>query len=487
MSIRYTEEVSVYGGDGVGNSAIVLAAGLGTRMKSDLHKVLHPVCGKPMILHILDELKKVDIDQVIVVVGQHRESVEEMIKDRAEIALQTEQLGTGHAVLAAIPLLNSDSDTTIVLYGDAPLIRAQTITALLAERESREAAAVVLTATVDEPDGLGRVFADKIGHVHRIVEHKDANELERQNHVINTGIYAFETLALQSALQELKPDNSQGEYYLTDTLAILRDSQRQVLAVPVADADEIASVNDRVQLAQVEQICRKKIAEHWMKSGVTLVDPASTYIGTDVEIGKDTVIYPGTFLEGFTRIGSGCVIGPNTRLLDTIVAEQTTIQYSVAMQCIVGSKTSIGPFAFLRPGSEIGNHVKIGDFVEVKNSYIDDESKVSHLAYIGDADVGKRVNVGCGVITVNYDGQDKYKTVVADDAFIGSNTNLIAPVRLGAGSYVCAGSTITEDVPEDGFAIGRSLQVTKPNYVKKWRIKHGHVRGAEGENQNGRR
>lgn len=457
----------------MGRSAIVLAAGLGTRMKSKRHKVLHEVCGKPMILHILDELEKLELNQVIVVVGQQKEAVSAVVAGRAEIAVQEQQLGTGHAVQAAAGLLNAENDTTVVLYGDAPLIRAETLDRLLTEREARGASATVLTAHVRNPHGLGRVILGSGGLVDRIVEEKDASPEERDIHLINTGIYAYQTSDLLESLQHLTPDNAQGEYYLTDTLEILRNAGKPVYAVQVDDEREIASVNDRAQLAVVEGILRERICEYWARQGVTIINPAHTYIGLDVQIGRDSVILPGTILEGKTVIGEDCVVGPNSRLSNVTLHDRVTVEQSVLVDSEVGSDTNVGPFAYVRPGSRIGEHVKIGDFVEIKNSAIGDCTKVSHLAYVGDADIGQRVNIGCGVITVNYDGERKHKTVVGDDSFVGSNVNLIAPVKVGKGAYLCAGSTITDEVPDDGFAIGRSRQVTKSDYVKAWKRKKG--------------
>ncbi|KPV44647.1 bifunctional UDP-N-acetylglucosamine diphosphorylase/glucosamine-1-phosphate N-acetyltransferase GlmU [Alicyclobacillus ferrooxydans] len=453
----------------MGRSAIVLAAGLGTRMKSKRHKVLHEVCGKPMILHILDELEQLDLDQIIVVVGQQREAVQAAIGGRAEIAVQSEQLGTGHAVQAAVPLLRQDVETTIVLYGDAPLIRAQTISALLSEREQSQAAACVLTADVANPKGLGRVILDDSGHVTRVVEEKDATADEKHIHLINTGIYAFDTIHLVRALARLQPDNAQGEYYLTDTLSILREECQHVCALPVEDVDEIASVNDLVQLADVERLMRVRICQRWMREGVTIVNPEHTYIGLDVTIGRDTILYPGTILEGKTVIGDECIIGPNTRLVNMTVSDRVKVEQSVGYDSLIEGFAQVGPFAYIRPGSEIGARVKIGDFVEIKKSKIGEDTKISHLAYVGDATVGKRVNIGCGVITVNYDGKEKHQTLIGDDSFVGSNVNLIAPLSIGEGAYLCAGSTITDEVPTDGFAIGRNRQVTKADYVKSWR------------------
>lgn len=453
----------------MGKSAIVLAAGFGSRMKSKRHKVLHEVCGKPMIVHILDELAELQLDQVIVVVGQQREAVVAAIEGRATIAVQEEQKGTGHAVLSAIPLLADNVDTTIVLYGDAPLIRAQTISELLAQCETTPAAACILTADVQDPKGLGRVITDEHGQVHHVVEEKDATPAQKQISIINTGIYAFKTPDLLSCLGKLEPNNAQGEYYLTDTVGILREEGKQVSALQVEDADEIASVNDLVQLSRVEKILRRRINESWMRQGVSIVDPEATYIGTDVTIGRDTVLLPGTILEGNTVIEEDCEIGPNTRLVDVTVHQGAHVVQSVVLSSTIGSESSVGPFAYIRPDSVVGDRVKIGDFVELKKSHIGDDTKISHLAYVGDAVVGERVNIGCGVITVNYDGKNKHKTVIGSDSFVGSNVNLIAPIEVGDGAYLCAGSTITDHVPSDGFAIGRSRQVTKPEYVSSWK------------------
>ncbi len=461
-----------YGGDVVARTAIVLAAGLGTRMRSKKHKVLHEVCGKPMILHILDELEKLALDQVIVVIGQARESVKQVVGGRAEFAVQEEQKGTGHAVQCAWPRLRPDADTVLVLYGDGPLVRAETLRGMCEERERRGAAAVLLTAELEHPDGLGRVILAADGTVERIVEEKDATPEQRRIRQVNTGLYAFAAADLGEVLAKLSPDNKQGEYYLTDAAAILRERGRAVYPLAVDDVEEIASVNDRAQLAAVEQIMRRRICRRWMLEGVTFIDPDRTYVGADVTIGPDTVIYPGSVLEGHTIIGEDCVIGPNTRLVDAVVRDGARVESSVVLESEIGPDASVGPFAYIRPGSEIGARVKIGDFVEIKKSVVGDDSKVSHLTYIGDAEIGRRVNIGCGAVTVNYDGERKHKTHVGDDSFIGCNVNLVAPVSVGEGAYVAAGSTITDAVPDNGFAIARARQVTKPDYVRAWKERH---------------
>jgi bifunctional UDP-N-acetylglucosamine pyrophosphorylase / glucosamine-1-phosphate N-acetyltransferase len=469
----------------MGKSAIVLAAGFGSRMKSKLHKVLHPVCGKPMIVHILDELEKLQLDQIIVVVGQQRESVEAMIGNRAQIAFQSEQLGTGHAVLAAVPFLSSESDMTIVLYGDAPLIQAKTMEQLFLMCQKGEAAATVLTAKVTDPTGLGRVFLDANDWVERIVEEKDASTEERLHAQINTGIYAYRTKNLLDALTRLEPNNVQKEYYLTDTLSILRQSGEIVTAMSVGNPDEIASVNDRLQLAQVERLLRMRILEHWMREGVTIENPETTYVDADVVIERDVTILSGSRIEGQSVIMEDAVIGPDARIVNSHIGNNTQVDHSVILSSVVGSNSTIGPFAYVRPGSKIGNGVKIGDFVEIKNSQIADGAKVSHLAYVGDADIDERVNFSCGAITVNYDGKNKFRTHVGKDSFIGCNVNLIAPVIVGEGAYVVAGTTVTEDVPDDGFAIGRPKQVTKSSYVKQWRVKRGAMGNESGGQSNG--
>ncbi|WP_206885579.1 bifunctional UDP-N-acetylglucosamine diphosphorylase/glucosamine-1-phosphate N-acetyltransferase GlmU [Alicyclobacillus mali (ex Roth et al. 2021)] len=466
-------------------TAVVLAAGHGTRMKSETHKVLHPVCGKPMIHHLLDSLRDARMDHVVVVVGQHREQVEASIQGRAQVAVQEQQLGTADAVRAALPLITSDTETVVVLYGDAPLIRPETIVHLMRLREENRAACVVLAAEVTNPKGLGRVFLNDRGEVERIVEEKDATPEERAHRLINTGIYAFRRDALEEALREVKNDNAQGEYYLTDTALILSRRGERVIAHIAEDEDEIASVNNRVELARVEAICRQRILTRWMMEGVTVVDPGSTYIEAEVELAPDVTLLPGTMLAGRTRISSGTVIGPHTRLVDTVVREGARVQYTVAVEAVIGENAEVGPFAYLRPGAEIGQRVKIGDFVEVKNSRIGDDTKVSHLAYVGDAEIGRNVNVGCGAITVNYDGERKHRTVVGDDSFIGSNVNLIAPVTIGKGAYVVAGTTVTDDVGDDGFAIGRAPQTTKPNYVRAWKARRQNRNPEKGGNHCG--
>lgn len=447
--------------------AVVLAAGQGTRMKSKLYKVLHPVCGKPMVQHVVDTLASMRVEDVIVVVGHGADAVRSTLGERVTYALQKEQLGTAHAVQQAVPFLQAKEGTTFILYGDVPLLSEETLTALLRYHEEQQVAATVLTAVVPDPTGYGRIVRSETGEVLRIVEHKDATPSERAIREINTGIYCFDNQKLLKALAQVKNDNAQGEYYVTDCIGILRQAGEKVAAFEAVDPDETMGVNDRAQLAEAEAYMRRRIAVRHMKNGVTIVDPASTYIEADVVIGADTVIQPGTFLRAGTTIGADCVIGPQADLTNVQVADRVTISYSVMVDARVEADSTVGPFAYVRPGTEIGPHVKIGDFVELKNAKIGKGTKVPHLSYVGDAEIGEGVNIGCGTITVNYDGAVKHKTVVMDGSFIGCNTNLVAPVTVGQNAYVAAGSTITQDVPDEALAIARERQVNKPGYANK--------------------
>ncbi|SDO59566.1 bifunctional UDP-N-acetylglucosamine diphosphorylase/glucosamine-1-phosphate N-acetyltransferase GlmU [Alkalicoccus daliensis] len=447
--------------------AVVLAAGKGTRMKSKLYKVLHPVCGKPMVQHIVDQLQSCSVNEIVTIVGHGAETVQEQLGSATSYALQAEQLGTGHAVMQAEEKLSGKPGTTLVVCGDTPLLTAETMEQLLQFHEEKGAKASVLTAHAENPAGYGRVLRDEQGKVMKIVEQKDATEEEQKVQEINTGTYCFDNEALFETLKKVGNDNSQGEYYLPDVIEILQEEGEAVFAYQSEHFHETMGVNDRVALSEAEKWMKKRTNEHWMREGVTIVDPLNTYIGTDVEIGRDTVIQPGTVLEGNTIIGEQCEIGPHTEIKNSRVANETTIKQSVVHASDVGSNVSIGPFSHLRPETSLADEVRVGNFVELKKISMGKGSKASHLSYLGDAEIGAGVNMGCGSITVNYDGQKKYLTKIEDGAFVGCNSNLIAPVTVGAGSYVAAGSTITEDVPGESLAIARQRQTNKEGYKKK--------------------
>lgn len=447
--------------------AVILAAGQGTRMKSKLYKVLHPVCGKPMVEHVVEQLKPLQLDKVVTVIGHGAEKVKEQLGDKVDYSLQEEQLGTAHAVLQAEPLIGHEEGTTVILYGDTPLITSETISKFLLEHKASGNAASLLTAFAPDPTGYGRVVRNASGQIERVVEQKDANEEEREIKEVNTGIYCFDNQKLFMALKQVNNDNAQGEYYLPDVVEILQNQGDAITAVVADVFEETMGVNDRVALSDAERIMRNRINDRLMRQGVTLIDPTSTYIGADVEIGQDVVIYPGTVIKGKVTIGEDCLIGPNTEIKDSEIGRATTIKFSVVHDSTVGNEVAIGPFAHIRPASNIGHEVKVGNFVEVKKSSMADGSKASHLSYIGDAEIGKDVNLGCGSITVNYDGKNKFLTKIGDGAFIGCNSNLIAPVTIGEGAFVAAGSTITDNVEDDSLAIARARQVNKPNYADK--------------------
>ena len=401
--------------------AVILAAGQGTRMKSKLYKVLHPVCGKPMVEHVIDHIGSLDVERIVTVVGHGAELVKETLGEKSEYVLQAEQLGTAHAVQQAEPILGQLEGTTLVVCGDTPLIRPETMQALFAHHEAQNAKVTILTAVTETPTGYGRIIRDASGQVSQIVEQKDATMQQQLVKEINTGTYCFDNKALFEALKQVKNDNVQGEYYLPDVIEILQKQGEIVSAFVTDNFDETLGVNDRFALSQAEELMRARINERHMRNGVTIINPQTTHISADAIIGSDSVILPGVIIEGKTVIGEDCKIGPNSHIVDSQIGDATTIHSSVILNSQVGRETAVGPFAHLRPDSSLGDHVKVGNFVEVKKSTLGNNTKVSHLSYIGDAEIGNNVNIGCGSITVNYDGKNKFKTIIEDDVFVGCN------------------------------------------------------------------
>lgn len=446
--------------------AIILAAGQGTRIKSNIPKVLHKVCGKEMVNHVIDNMRKAEIEDVNVIIGNGSELVKESTKDRnVSYSLQEEQLGTGHAVKCAKEFLQGKDGVVAVFTGDAPLTRVETIKKLVDEHIKKGNEATLLSAYVDDPTGYGRIIRDG-EEVLKIVEHKDCNEEELKVNEMNAGMYCFDIKSLLSSLEELNNNNVQGEYYLTDVIGILKSKGEKVGAL-LTDYEDTLGVNSRAQLAEAERVLRKRINQFHLDNGVTLIDPNTTYIGVNAIIGKDTVIYPNNIIEGNTKIGEGCTILQNSRIKDSIIEDNVEIQASVILDSKIGKNTTVGPFAYIRPESTIGESVRIGDFVEVKKSSIGNETKVSHLTYIGDAEVGSGCNFGCGTVVVNYDGKKKNKTIIGDHSFIGCNTNLISPVEVQDNTYIAAGSTITSTVEEGDLAVARAKQRNIKGWVKK--------------------
>ena len=436
---------------------IILAAGKGTRMRSKLPKVLHKVGGKPMLQHVIDAAKAAGSEREVIVTGSGAELVKEVISG-VEFVLQAEQLGTGHAVLSAKKNFEKSKGTVLILCGDTPLLTGKLLKDFTAAHENSKCAATVLTAKMPDATGYGRVVRDTDGTLKKIVEDKDANELEKKIREVNAGVYCFDVQKLFAALGKINNNNSQGEYYLPDALTILSGDGEKIGAFTAEYADETLGINSRVQLAAADRIFRMKKNHALMNSGVTIIDPNTTFIDIDAEIGQDTIIYPNTYIEGKTTIGEDCTIGPNIRFVDMKVGNKVKAQFSYCHESEILDGVTLGPYVHIRPGTTIGKNVKIGNFVEVKNSTVGEGSKLPHLQYIGDTDMGSGVNVGCGTVTCNYDGKEKFRTVICDNAFIGCNSNLVAPVTVEEGAYVAAGSTITKDVPKGNLAVARARQ-----------------------------
>jgi bifunctional UDP-N-acetylglucosamine pyrophosphorylase/glucosamine-1-phosphate N-acetyltransferase len=455
---------------------VVLAAGKGTRMKSRLPKVLHKAGELPLIEHVFRTADKLSPQSVTVVVGHAANAVQAELGKRLGLrfALQEPQLGTGHALLQTESLFEGRTGTVILLSGDAPLLRASTLERLVRTHARSGAAASVVTAIVEHPDGYGRIVRDAQGRIERIVEHKDASPDVRSIAEINSGIYAFDLGPLFGALREIGASNAQGEYYLPDLVSIYRARGMAVETVVADDPREILGVNSRKELADVAAILRTTRNEALMDSGVTIVDPATTFVGPDVTVGADTILQPNVYLEGRTTVGSGCVIHSGVRVVDSTIEDGVVVNnFCVIVESHIARGARVGPFAHVRPQSHVGEDAHVGNFVELKKTTLGRGSKANHLTYLGDATIGEKVNVGAGTITCNYDGVAKHPTVIEDGAFIGSDTQLIAPVRVGRGAYVAAGSSITTDVPPDSLGIARGRQTNIEGWAKKKRQEGG--------------
>ena len=444
-----------------GIATVILAAGKGTRMKSDLVKVLHPLLGLPMLSYPIDlSLSGIKAEKTIVVVGYQADQIKERFKNpRIQFVLQNEQLGTGHAALQAIPFLKTFTGTVLILCGDVPLVKAETLHSFIDAYGKSNSILSVLTTVVEHPFGYGRIIRSSEGWLEKIVEEKDAPEEERSIREINTGIYCVKASFLIEGLREIGKDNAQGEYYLTDLVEIARKNTLRCSAHIVADPVEVMGINTRVDLAIANEVLKQEKLKELMLSGVTVLDPPNTYVERMVEVGRETTLYPNCYLHGMTKIGEHCIIEPNSKITDSQIGDEVTIRSnSVITESKIEGGAIIGPFAHLRPLSEIKAKAKIGNFVEVKKSIIGKGSKANHLTYIGDSTVGEMVNIGAGTITCNYDGFEKHQTIIGDRVFVGSNVELVAPVKVGNGSTIGAGSTITKDVPGGALAISRARQ-----------------------------
>jgi bifunctional UDP-N-acetylglucosamine pyrophosphorylase/glucosamine-1-phosphate N-acetyltransferase len=440
-------------------TVVILAAGLGTRMKSALPKALHPLAGKPLLLHVLDAVAGIVPERTVLVAGHQADLVRAAAAGYdVEIVLQEQQLGTGHAVRQASGAIAAAQGPVMVLCADTPLLTPATLLSLAGRHAKRRAAVTLMTAVMDDPTGYGRIVRGTTG-VSRIVEEKDASPAQKRIREVNTGIYCFDGAFLLAALGGITNRNAQNEYYLPDTIALARKKRRTVEAVTCGDADEVLGINSRMDLSRAEAIFRTRTNLRWMQDGVTMLDPATIFIGSGVSVGRDTVLYPNVRLEGATSLGEGCTVYPGARIVDSSLGDGVTVKdCCVIERSRIADRAAIGPFAHLRPETIIGSGARIGNFVEVKKSFIGTGSKANHLAYIGDATVGNDVNIGAGVITCNYDGFRKHQTVIEDGVFVGSDAQLVAPVRIGQGALVAAGATITRDVPAGALAITRVPQ-----------------------------
>jgi bifunctional UDP-N-acetylglucosamine pyrophosphorylase/glucosamine-1-phosphate N-acetyltransferase len=455
-------------------AVIVLAAGEGTRMRSGTAKVLHAFLGRTMLGHVLSAVAPLSPIHTLVVVGHQRDQVRAhlaQIAPEARSVVQDEQKGTGHAVRVALEALgaldggSATTGTVVVVCGDTPLLTAATLESLVAHHESASSAATVVTTRVADPTGYGRIVRDTSGAVAAIVEHKDADEQTLAVDEVNSGIYAFDAEALAGALRAVSADNSQGEEYLTDVIGLLVGEGRRVDASLVADDRELMGVNDRVQLAVARSVMRDRINEQWMRAGVSIIDPATTMIGVGVTLEADAVVHPWTLLEGATSVAAGAEVGPGSQIIDSVIGPHATVRFTTSDRAVIGPEASVGPYTYLRPGTELGRGARAGAFVETKNAQVGEGSKIPHLSYVGDAEIGEGSNIGAASVFVNYDGVAKHRTVIGDHVRIGSDTMLVAPVSIGDGAYTAAGSVITDDVPAGAMGVGRARQRTIRDWV----------------------
>ncbi len=440
---------------------------MGTRMKSKLYKVLQPVAGKAMVDHVVTQVEKIHPDLIETVIGNGAEKVQDLLGDRTRYALQAEQLGTAHAVLQAEKDLGDKEGMTLIVSGDTPLFTADTFQKLFDYHEKQNAAVSILTAHADDPFGYGRIIRDQKGNVSKVVEQKDASDEEKAIQEINTGVYCFDNKMLFENLHSVNNDNAQGEYYLPDVVSILKSQGEKIVAYQMSDLSESLGVNDRVALSQAEKLMQKRINEAHMREGVTIVDPDNTYIDVDVEIGNDTTVEPNVKIFGGSKIGSDCLIGSGSRIDSSEIGDGVTVISSTLDNAIMRDGSNIGPNSHLRPKADIGKDVHIGNFCEVKNATIGDRTKVGHLSYVGDATLGTDINVGCGVVFVNYDGVKKFHSNIGDHSFIGSNSNVIAPIDMADHSFIAAGSSVNKDIPRHAMAIARPRQENKEDFWNK--------------------
>jgi bifunctional UDP-N-acetylglucosamine pyrophosphorylase/glucosamine-1-phosphate N-acetyltransferase len=463
-------------------AVLVLAAGEGTRMRSATPKVLHVLAGRSLVGHVIGAARELGPKDLVVVVGHGRGAVTAHLADldpSIRTAVQEPQNGTGHAARIALEQLSVAEGTVVVVYGDTPLLTGATLQHLASTHAAEGNAATVLTAVLADPHGYGRVRRDADGSVAAIVEQRDADEGQLAITEINSGMYAFDAALLRSALGRLTTDNAQGEEYLTDVLAILRADGHRVGAVVAADPEEVLGVNDRVQLAHARRVLRDRILDTWMRAGVTVVDPATTWVDVDVTLEPDAVLHQDTRLHGRTHVAAGAQVGPGCTLRDTSVGEGAVVRHAWCEEAEIGPRATVGPFTYLRPGTRLGEGSKAGAYVEIKNAQVGAGAKVPHLSYVGDAEIGEGSNIGAATVFVNYDGVAKHRTVVGDHVRIGSDTMLVAPVTIGDGAYTAAGSVITDDVPPGAMAVGRARQRTILGWVARKRAGTASARAAE--------